>query len=268
MQVMYERCGGLDIHKQTVGACVIGPGAGAPPTKVIRTFGTMTADLLALAEWLTGHGVTHVAMESTGVYWKPVWNRLESSFTRLLVNAHHSKTVPGRKTDVRDAEWIADCLRHGLRKASFVPERPQRELRELTRYRTTLIRDRTAEANRLHKTLAGANIKLASVASDVLGVSGRQMLDALVGGSTAPAALAELAWGRLRDKLPQLERALAGRFAAHQRFLVAQHLAHIDFLDESIEGSAPRWPSACARLRTPARGWMASPVSAGAPPKS
>ena len=235
MEVVYERCCGLDIHKQTVVACVILPGTPGKPRKAIRTFGTMTADLLQLADWLTQQEVTHVAMESTGVYWKPVWNLLESNFTVLLVNAQHVKTVPGRKTDVRDCEWLADLLRHGLLKASFVPDRAQRELRELTRYRTTLIRDRTAEVNRLQKTLEGANIKLASVASDVLGVSGRQMLDALVGGATDPVALAGLARGKLRDKIPQLERALAGRFAAHHRFLLAQHLAHIDFLDESID---------------------------------
>src|SRR5688500_8419573 len=195
----------------------------------------MTADQLALADWLAVAGCTHVAMESTGVYWKPLYNLLEDQFTLLLVNAQHIKAVPGRKTDVRDCEWIADLLRHGLLKASFVPEQPQRELRELTRYRTTLIRDRTAEVNRLHKTLEGANVKLASVASDVLGVSGRQMLDALIGGTTTPAILADLARGRLREKLPQLERALTGRVAAHQRFLDAQTLAQLDFIVMSID---------------------------------
>ena len=234
MEVVYERCCGLDVHKQTVVACVLVPGAGGKPRKEIRTFGTLTDELLQLAAWLTEHGVTHVALESTGVYWKPVWNLLEGSFTLLLVNAQHIKQVPGRKTDVRDCEWIAELLRHGLLKASFVPEQPQRELRELTRYRTTVIRERTAEINRLQKTLEGANIKLASVASDVVGISGRQMLDALVGGTTDAATLADLARGKLRAKLPTLERALAGRFAAHHQFLVAQHLAHIDYLDEAI----------------------------------
>ena len=234
MEAIYERCCGLDVHQATVVACIIVPGPRGRQQKELRTFGTMTPDVLRLAEWLTQHGVTHVALESTGVYWQPIWNLLEGSFTLLLVNARHVKAVPGRKTDVRDCEWLAELLRHGLLKPSFVPERPQRELRELTRYRTSLIRERTAEVNRLQKTLEGANIKLASVASDVLGVSGREMLTALVGGTTDPALLADLARGRLREKLPQLERALSGHFGAHQRFLVAQQLAHLDYLDEAI----------------------------------
>ena len=234
MQVLYERCCGLDVHKVTVAACVVVPEPGGTPRKEVRTFGTMTADLLALGDWLAARGVTHVAMESTGVYWKPVWNLLEERFTLLLVNARHVKAVPGRKTDVRDSEWLADLLRHGLLRASFVPARGQRELRELTRYRTALVQERSAEVNRLQKTLEGANIKLAGVATDVLGLSARRMLAALVAGIADPAALAELAQGRLREKIPQLERALVGRFGAHQRFLVAEQLAHIDFLDERI----------------------------------
>jgi transposase len=234
MEVIYARCCGLDIHKQTVVACVIVPGPERQPRKEVRTFGTMTADLLALSDWLAAQGVTHVALESTGVYWKPVWNVLEGSFELLLANARHIKAVPGRKTDVRDCEWIADLLRHGLLKASFVPDRGARELRELTRYRTSLVRERTAAANRLQKTLEGANIKLAAVATDILGKSGREILAALVAGSTDAAALAQLAKGRLREKLPALERALVGRFGAHQRFLVAQQLAHLDFLDAAI----------------------------------
>ena len=230
MEVTYERCCGVDIHKQNVVACLIVPGH-----KEIRTFGTMTADLLRLADWLTEQRVTHVAMESTGVYWKPVWNLLEGSFALILANARHIKAVPGRKTDVTDAEWIADLLRRGLLRGSYVADRAQRELRELTRYRTSLVRERTAEANRLQATLEGANIKLASVATDILGKSGRAMLHALVGGVTDAAALAELAQGRLREKLPQLQQALAGRFGPHQRFLVAQQLAHIDFLDEAVD---------------------------------
>ena len=173
-------------------------------------------------------------MESTAVYWKPVWNLLEGSFELLLVNAHHIKAVPGRKTDVADAEWIADLLRHGLLRSSYVPDRAQRERRELTRYRTSLVRERTAEANRLQATLEGANVKLASVATDILGKSGREILQALIAGATDAATLAELAKGRLREKIPQLERALAGYFGPHQRFLIAQQLAHIDFLDEAI----------------------------------
>jgi transposase len=235
VEVVYERCCGLDLHKQTVVACLIVPGDGTTPDKQIRTFGTLTDELLALADWLIAAGCTHVAMESTGVYWKPIYNLLEGNFELLLVNARHIKQVPGRKTDVKDCEWIADLLRHGLLRGSFVPDRPQRELRELTRYRTTLIRERAAEANRVHKTLEGANIKLGSVATDVLGVSGRQMLAALVAGTAEPAHLAELAQGKLRTKLPELERALTGRIGAHQRFMLAKQLAHLDALDELIE---------------------------------
>jgi transposase len=195
----------------------------------------MTDDLLGLADWLAVEGVTHVAMESTGVSWKAPFNLLEGQFEVLLANAQHIKTVPGGKTDVKDAEWIADLLRHGLLRASFVPDRPQRELRELTRYRTALVRERAAEANRLQKTLEGANIKLVSVATNVLGRSARHMLEGLVAGNADPPRLAQFARGRIREKIPQLERALAGHFAAHQRFIVAQQLAHMDYLDEAIE---------------------------------
>jgi transposase len=235
MDIVYRRCCGLDIHKQSVVACVIVPGPNGQPRKAVRSFGTMTADLLELSDWLNAQGVTHAAMESTGPYWKPIWNVLEGGITLLLANAHHIKAVPGRKTDVKDAEWIADLLRHGLIQGSFVPDRDGRELRELTRYRTSLVQERTAVVNRLQKTLEGANIKLASVASDILGKSGRQMLDALVAGETDAAALAQFAQGRMRQKRAALEQALTGRVVAHQRFLVAQQLAHIDFLDEAIE---------------------------------
>jgi transposase len=237
MEVVCERCCGLDVHKQRVVACVVVSVGAGPPHKEVRTFGTMTDELLRLAAWLTGHGVTRVALESTGVYWQPVWNVLEAAeagFELLLVNARHVKAVPGRKTDVKDSEWLADLLRHGLLKASFVPDRAQRELRELTRYRTALVQERAAEVNRLQKTLEGANVKLAGVATDVLGVSGRRILDALAAGATDPAALAELAKGRLRQKLPELQRALTGRVGAHQRFLLAQQLAHLDDLDEAL----------------------------------
>ena len=235
MDVVYERCCGLDVHKQTVVACVIVPGAGKLPHKEIRTFGTMTADLLELGDWLAAHGVTHMAMESTGVYWKAPWNLLEGQLTLVLVNARHIKQVPGRKTDAKDCEWLADLLRHGLLKASFVPDRPQRELRELTRYRTSLTRERASELNRLQKTLEGANIKLGSVATDVLGVSGRAMLQALVAGTTDAATLAALARGKLRNKLPQLARALVGQVGPHQRFMLAQQLVHLGDLEEVIE---------------------------------
>jgi transposase len=234
MEVLYPRCCGLDVHKREVVACLVSIEPDGTVRKEVRAFGTMTPDILALADWLAAHGVTHVAMESTGVYWKPLWNLLEESFILLLVNARHVKAVPGRKPDVRDCEWLAELLRHGLLTGSFVPERPQRELRELTRYRSSLVRERTAAANRLQKTLEGANIKLASVATDILGKSGREILAALVAGETDGVALAQLAQGRLREKIPQLERALVGCVGPHQRFLVAEQVAHIDYLDEAI----------------------------------
>jgi transposase len=234
MDVLFERCCGLDIHKRTVVACLITPRSPGTPTKEVRSFGTMTDELLQLADWLRAAGCTHVAMESTGVYWKPIWNLLEGQFDLLLVNARHVKAVPGRKTDVKDCEWLADLLRHGLLHGSFVPDRPQRELRELTRYRTSLVQERSAEVNRLQKTLEGANIKLGDVATDIMGLSSRQMLAALAAGQTDTKAMAQLAQGRLRDKLPALERALAGGTGPHQRFLLARQLAHIDFLDASI----------------------------------
>jgi transposase len=234
MDVLHERCCGIDLHKRSLTACVLAPGAAGRPRKELRTFGTMTADIEALAAWLREQGVTHVAMESTGVYWKPVWNRLEGRFALLLANAQHVKRVPGRKTDVGDAEWLARLLRHGLVEPSFVPDRAGRELRELTRYRSSLVRERTAEVNRLQKTLEGANIKLASVVSDVTGVSARAMLTELAAGGTDPVALAELAKGSLRRKRAELAKALAGELTAHQRFLIAQHLALVDFLDEQV----------------------------------
>jgi transposase len=234
MDVVHARCCGLDVHKRTVVACLLTPGPGGQPRKEIRTFGTMTDDLLALAEWLAAAGCTHVGMESTGVYWQPIWNVLEGRFTLLLANARHIKQVPGRKTDVRDCEWIAQLLRHGLLPTSHVPGREQRELRELTRYRTALVQERTAEVNRLQKTLEGANLKLAAVTTKVLGKSGRAILEALLAGTTDPAVLAELAQGKLRAKLPQLERALAGSVGPHQYFLLARQLAHIDDLDGLI----------------------------------
>jgi transposase len=234
MDVVYPRCCGLDVHKKLVVACLITPDAGGAPRKETRSFGTMADDLLALADWLAAAGCTHVAMESTGVYWKPIWNLLEGGFELLLVNARHVKAVPGRKTDVKDCEWLADLLRHGLLRASFVPDRPQRELRELTRYRAALVGERAAEVNRLQKVLEGANVKLAAVATDITGRSGRAILERLVAGEADAPALAQLARGRLREKIPELERALAGRFGPHQRFLVAQQLGHLDFLDAAI----------------------------------
>ena len=236
MEIVYPRCCGIDVHQKSVTACLlVTTGAPGRPHKEVRTLSTMTPGLLALSDWLASHHVTHVAMESTGVYWKPVWNVLEGGFELLLVNAHHIKQVPGRKTDVADSAWLADLLRHGLLRPSFVPPPAQRALRELTRLRMARVQARAAELNRLPKTLEAANIKLGAVATDLQGVSCRAMLAALVVGETDPAALAELARGRLRAKLPALEQALTGRFGAHQRFLVAEHLATIDELEAGIE---------------------------------
>jgi transposase len=234
MEVVHTHCCGLDIHKKSIVACIIVPAAGKA-RKEIRTFGTVTEDIVKLSEWLLASSISHVAMESTGEYWKPIYNILERDFQLLLVNPQHIKALPGRKTDVKDCEWIADLLRHGLIRGSFVPDKNQRELRDLTRYRTSLIEERTAEVNRLQKTLEGANIKLSSVATDIMGVSGRQMLEALIEGKSDPKVMAELAKGRMREKIPQLEQALKGQFGPHQRFLVAQQLAHVDYLDELIE---------------------------------
>jgi len=236
MKVIYERCAGLDVHKKTITACPMHTQPNGGVEKDIRTFGTTTVELLQLADWLLVEwGCTHVAMESTGEYWKPAYNILEGQLEILLVNARHIKNVPGRKTDVQDAEWIADLLRHGLLRGSFVPPREQRELRDLTRQRSNLVRERAAVVNRLQKVLEDANIKLASVVTDVMGVSARAMLEAIVEGEADPVTMAELARGRLRSKRAQLEQALVGRVRDHHRFLLAGHLAHIDFLEEQIE---------------------------------
>ncbi|HEX2262959.1 MAG TPA: IS110 family transposase [Pseudonocardiaceae bacterium] len=230
MEVVSRRCCGLDVHKKTVVACVL-----TPEGRATRTFGTMTGDLLQLADWLLAQGVSHVAMESTGVLWKPIYNLFEGlDFQLLVVNAHHIKQVPGRKTDVKDAEWIAQLLRHGLLRGSRIPDRGQRELQELVRARTTLVRERGQVIQRIQKVLEGANIKLSAVATDVVGVSGRAMLEALIAGTEDAAALAELARGRLKNKRAQLEAALHGLVGPHQRCLLASHLRHLDFLDAEI----------------------------------
>jgi transposase len=234
MDRQLERCCGLDVHKETVAACVRIVERRGAATQHVQTFGTTAADLVGLRDWLAAHRVTHVAMESTGVYWKPVFYALESDFTCLLVNAMHLKRVPGRKTDVQDCVWIAQLLEHGLLRGSFVPPAPIRELRDLTRYRKALIHDRTRVANRLHKALEDAGVKLASVASDILGISGRAMLQALAEGTTDPEVLANLARGRLRGKLPALRAALAGRFRPHHAFIVGQLLAQLDYVDEAV----------------------------------
>ena len=225
MEVLYASCCGLDVHAKTVVACRIVQGK-----KEIRTFSTMTDELLQLADWLTAAGCTHVAIESTGVYWKPVFNILEGSFTVILVNARHIKAVPGRKTDVRDSEWWADLLRHGLLKASFIPPPEIRAFRELTRYRQSLVKEHTAVANRIQKVLESANIKLGQVASDVLGLSGRLMLRALADGEQDAEQLAELARGKLRSKRGELKRALEGRRTEVQRWVLGELLTHLEEL--------------------------------------
>jgi transposase len=235
MDVIYACCCGLDIHKKTVVACLMTSAEGQPPLKEVRTFRTMTAELLLLADWLQAAGCTHVAMESTGVYWRPVYNLLEHLFILLVVNAQHIKAVPGRKTDVKDAEWIAELLRHGLLRGSFIPAKPQRQLRELTRHRATLVQDRARVINRVQAVLEDANIKLASVVTDIRGVSARAMLEALIAGQQDVAALADLARGRLRPKRAQLEEALQGYFTPHHSFLLTEYFSQMDYLDDAID---------------------------------
>jgi transposase len=234
MDILHPCCAGLDVHKDTVYACVRHRGPGGATRESVRVFGTMTPDLLALGDWLAAEGVTHVAMESTGVYWKPVYHLLEGRFALLLANAQQLKRVPGRKTDVQDCAWIAKLLQHGLIAASFVPPQPQRDLRELTRQRVQLVRQKAAVANRIQKVLEDANLKLGSVASDVLGKSGRAMLRALAAGQTDPAALAELALGRLRKQLPRLRPALTGRVTEHHRFLLGLLLDEVEAVERFL----------------------------------
>ena len=234
-QVMYQRCCGLDIGKREVVCCLLTPGGKqGQVVREFRKFGTTTFELYALRDWLAAAQCEHAAMESTGSYWKPIWNVLEGQVGLTLVNPSHMKAVPGRKTDVKDAEWIADLCRHGLLAPSYVPDRDQRELRELTRYRRSMIEERAREAQRLQKVLEGANIKLGSVASDVLGVSGRDMLMHLGNGVDDPEQLADLARGRLQEKRPELVEALTGFVQAHQRFLLGEQLDHIVYLDQKI----------------------------------
>ncbi|WP_227762488.1 IS110 family transposase [Zhaonella formicivorans] len=230
MDVLYTHCCGLDVHKKNVVACTI-----TPEGKEIRTFSTMTDDLISLVDWLKSKGCTHVAMESTASYWKPIYNLLElEEINVMVVNAKHIKNVPGRKTDVKDAEWIAGLLQHGLLQGSYIPSREQRELRELIRYRRSLIEERAREINRIQKVLEGANIKLSSVARDVLGKSGRDMIEAMIQGQEDPEILAELAKGKLKKKKEELQRALNGLIGSHQKLMLAKQLKHIDFLDKTI----------------------------------
>ncbi len=234
MDILYPRCAGLDVHKDSVVACVRLAAAGKV-SREVRTFATTTTGLLALSAWLTAAACTHIAMEATGVYWKPVWHILsDGEFTLVLANAAHIKNVPGRKTDVNDATWIADLLAHGLIRASFVPEPEIQELRGLMRTRKQLTREQTSHTQRLQKTLEEANIKLDSVISDILGVSGRAMVEAMIAGESDPATLAALAHRRLRAPAPVLHEALRGRVTPHHRFLLALHLRQIDALAAAI----------------------------------
>jgi transposase len=235
MDLIYQRCCGIDVHKKMIVACLSIVLANGQRHKEIRTFRTTTQELLQLLDWLQAANCTHVAMEATGVYWKPIYNLLEGQFELLVVNAYHIKAVPGRKTDVRDAEWIADLLQHGLLKGSFIPPAPQREVRELTRYRTNLVQERARAVNRLHKTLEDTNLKLGDVATDLMGKSARAMLEALLAGQTDPALLANLARGRMKAKRAQWEEALVGTIKPHHRFLLSEQLVLIDTLDEAIE---------------------------------
>ena len=234
MDTLYRCCAGLDVHKETVTAGVRRVDSAGRITQEVRTFGTTTGQLLALGDHLVTQGVEAAAMESTGVFWKPIWNILEGSLKVILVNARHIKNVPGRKTDVKDCQWIAQLLQHGLLKPSFVPEKPVRQLRDLTRQRSQLTAEQSRVSNRIHKTLEDANIKLSSVATDVLGVSGRQMIQALIAGQEDPAELAELARRKLRHKLPQLREALRGHLTEHHRFMLRQLMDHLDYLDRQV----------------------------------
>jgi transposase len=235
LSVLYTHCAGLDVHKATVVACLLLTAPSGKVSREVRTFATTTAGLQALANWLASRGVTHVALESTGIYWRPVFNLLESDFEVILVNAQHMKAVPGHKTDVKDSEWIAELLRLGLLKASFIPPKPIRDLRDMLRSRKTLVQQRAQAINRVQKVLETANIKLSSVATDVLGKSGRDMLEALIAGISDAETLVDLARGRLRAKLPALREALDGRVEATHRLLLRHLLNQIDFLQGEVD---------------------------------
>lgn len=235
MELIYKRCCGLDVHKRSITACVRLLLENGTIHQETKTFGTMTRDILELADWLAAADVTHVAMESTGSYWKPLYNILEGRFKLVLVNARHIKHVPGRKTDVKDCQWLAQLLQAGLLQGSFIPARPQREMRDLTRHRSQLVAEKNRAANRIQKILEDANIKLASVATDILGASGRDMLRALVRGETDSEKMADLARRQLRSKIPQLRPALEGKVTAHHRFMLGELLNHLEYLESRIE---------------------------------
>ena len=235
MESIYRSCVGLDVHSKSVAACVRRVNEQGKIHMEVRTFGTMTRDLLKLSDWIAAEGVTHVAMESTGVFWKPIYNILEGQFTVLLVNARHVKNVPGRKTDVKDCEWLAQLLQCGLLRGSFIPPKPQRELRDLTRMRTQLTREMSSVVNRIHKVLEDTNVKLGSVATDIMGVSGRRIIDALIQGETDTEKMANLACRRMRSKIPILRVALQGRVTDHHRFMLKALLDHVSYLERQIE---------------------------------
>jgi len=224
MQVVHERCAGLDVHKKSIYACALWWDEKGERHQQIRSFGAMTAGLLRLGDWLQQHQVSHVAMEATGVHWRPVWAVLEGRFELMLVNPHHVKAMPGRKTDVKDCEWLADLLQHGLVRGSFVPPTDIQDLRDLTRYRAELTQAQNRVTNRIQKVLEQANIKLSSVASDTLGVSGQRMIEAIIAGEDNPESLADMAQKRLRQRIPELQMALTGRVRDHHRFLLREHL--------------------------------------------
>jgi transposase len=245
MELLHEHVAGIDVHRKSLCVCVRHVGADRRVRQEVRTFGTMTRDLLALRDWLQAEGVTHMAMEATGVLWKPVYNLLEDHVEVLLVNAHHVKQVEGRKTDVKDCQWLAQLLSCGLLRASFIPPKPQRELRDLTRMRSQLISERTRVVNRLHKSLEDANIQLGAVAANILGVSGRQMIEALIAGEQDPEKMAQMARRRLRAKIPQLRLALEGRVNEHHRFLLQLLLEQYDQIDRQIGQLTERIERVC-----------------------
>ena len=269
MDVVYSHCAGLDVHKRTVVACVLHSHPDGSVTHITRTFSTMTATLYDLADWLAEQGCTHVVMEATGAYWKPVFNILDARFTVLVVNPEHLRAVSGHKTDVHDAHWLASMLRLGILRGSFIPDAQQRALRELTRYRTALVQERAREVNRLQKVLEGANIKLAAVLTDIMGVSGQRILDALVRGEDDPTVLADLAHWRVQTKRKALEQAVQGNLTGALRFVVEQQLQHIRALDEQIAACDAeveeqsrsrriRSRSRLGRIPRPARGYPGS----------
>lgn len=259
MDVVYQRCCGLDVHQKTVVACVVVSEGRGKKRKEVRTFSTVTKELEGLSGWLEERNVTHVAMEATGVYWKPVWNVLDGQFELLLANARHIKAVPGRKTDVKDCEWIADLLQHGLLRGSFVPPQEIQDLRELTRYRTQVTQERTAVTNRIQKVLEGANIKLASVASDVLGASGRKMLEALIDGQKDAEQLADMAQRRMRSKIPELRLALQGNVREHHQILLRSLMEHWKFLEGQIASLDEKIETSMVPFEGPANLWQTVP---------